>query len=136
MPYVVVSLIILFIFWDELFYAIAGILGLTAIILILAAYGNYSAIRLSDEEWRTKNPGKEKPSANFKFYIIAALIFGGLSAFAFNYQTETWHNPELIAQEAAAKKAEKERLAAEQAAKYAAERNEKNLQRISEFDAE
>ena len=136
MPYVVVALIILFIFWDELFYAIGGILGLGGLFFLLAAYGSYRAIKLSDDEWQAKYSGKEKPSGTFKSYIMAALICGGLSYLAIDYQTNTWHNPELIAQEEAAKKAEEERLAAEQAAEYAAERNEKNLQRISEFDAE
>ena len=136
MPYVVVGLIILFIFWDELFYAIGGILGLAAIFFIFNVVFEYTENKLSDEEWMAKYPDEERRPSRAKQYAILALIFGGLSYLAIDYQTSTWHNPELIAQEEAAKKAEEERLAAERQAQYAAERNEKNLQRISEFDAE
>lgn len=110
--------------------------GIDGIILILAAYGNYSAVRLSDEEWRTKNPGKEKPSANFKFYIIAALIFGGLSAFAFNYQTETWHNPELIAQNVSKENVAENKTPPESKETKLAEKDEKILERAEKLNDE
>lgn len=113
MPFVVVGLIILFIFWDELFYAIGGILGLGVLFCLLAAYGSHSESKLSDEEWKDKYPDQERHPDTSKHYIIAALIFGALSYLAIDYQTSTWHNSTLIAQEEAAKKAEQERLAKE-----------------------
>ena len=146
MPFIVVGLIILFIFWDELFYAIGGILGLGVLFCLFAAYGSYKGSKLSDEEWNAKYPNQERRPDTSKHYIVAALIFGTLSYFAIDYQTSTWHNPELIAQEEAAKKAidakkaearaEKERLADEQRKKAIEELDKKFSERIANFNDE
>ena len=83
---IIIDLIILYVFWDSLFYIVGGIFGLIATFFLYVTYTSYSykEKQLSDDEWLSKNEGKiiedrSLGKGTIIFSVITTLICGGIS---------------------------------------------------------
>ncbi len=117
---IIIGLIVLYNFWDYLFYIVGGIIGLVALIFLGCAKEEHN-----------------KPNGDSLTYLIIGVMCCGLSYCMFSYQVNSWHNPELIAQEQAQKEkdaAEKAQAEAERKAREEAEKIQKNIERANQLN--
>lgn len=136
---IIILLVILYNVWDYLFYIIGGIFGLFGLLSLWMARDEIAEKKLSDEQWHAKYPDKNERSDSINTLLVFGVIFLGLCGLSLNYQTESWHNPELIAQEEAEKQ---KKLQEEEQAKIEKEQAElekklqENLERANNLSGE
>ena len=136
---IIILLVILYNAWDYLFYVIGGIFGLLGLLSIWMAKDWNDEQKLSDEQWHAKYPDKNERGGSPFFALVLSMIFLGICGLSLKYQTESWHNPTLIAQEAAEKQ---KKLQEEEQAKIEKEQAEiekklqENLERANNLSGE